>query len=183
GWTKQSRPTPRNVPGSSVRRSRMRDEAAARRPVASYDGFLLDLDGTLYRGTEVIAAAPTAVARLRDGGEPVRFVTNNAARTAEDTVTRLRRMGFAAVVDDVYTSSYAAVRMLVERLPGGSRVLVLGTNALADLVGEVGLRPVRQSGAGVAAVVQGHARETGWRELAEACVAVRAGAWWVACNT
>jgi len=166
----------------------MRDETAARptaaRPAgAPYDGYLLDLDGTLYRGAEVITAAPAAVARLRSGGDAVRFVTNNAARTAEHVVTRLRRMGFAAVADEVYTSSYAAARMLAERLPAASRVLVLGTSALAELVGEVGLRPVRQSGEGVSAVVQGHARETGWRELAEASVAVRAGAWWVACNT
>src|SRR5699024_9605667 len=103
-WTMDSRPTPRNVPGSSVRRNRMRDQAAAARSAGAYDGFLLDLDGTLYRGTEVIAAAPRAVARLRDRGAAVRFVTNNAARTAEDTVAGLLRMGFSAVADDVYTS-------------------------------------------------------------------------------
>src|SRR5699024_441685 len=133
GWTRPNKLTPRNVPGSSVRRSRMRDETAARptaaRPAgAPYDGYLLDLDGTLYRGAEVITAAPAAVARLRSGGDAVRFVTNNAARTAEHVVTRLRRMGFAAVADEVYTSSYAAARMLAERLPAASRVLVLGTS-------------------------------------------------------
>src|SRR5699024_4722828 len=62
----------------------------------------------------------------------------------------------------------------------GSGVLVLGTGALAVLAGEVGSRPVRRSGAGLAAVVRGHARDTGWPDLAEACAAVPPGAWWVA---
>jgi hypothetical protein len=31
--------------------------------------------------------------------------------------------------------------------------------------------------------VQGHSPDTGWRDLAEACLAIRAGAFWVACNT
>ena len=31
-------------------------------------------------------------------------------------------------------------------------------------------------------MVQGLSKDTGWRDLAEACVAIRAGALWVACN-
>ena len=42
--------------------------------------------------------------------------------------------------------------------------------------------PVRLATDDPAAVVQGHSPDTGWRELAEACIALRAGADWVACN-
>lgn len=148
-----------------------------------YDAFLLDLDGTLYRGTEVVGDAPAVVAELRRRIGPVRFVTNNAARTASEVVAQLGCAGFSAEYDEVYTSSYAAARMLHDGLPMDSRVLVLGTDALADQVSEAGLRPVRQVENDVAAVVQGHNPDTGWRELAQACVAVRSGAWWVVCNT
>lgn len=149
----------------------------------TYDACLLDLDGTLYRGSEVIGDAPAVVTGLRRDGIPVRFVTNNAGAPAADVVARLRRAGFSAGHDEVYTSSYAASRMLRDGLPAGSPVLVLGTAALADQLCEVGLRPVRGTDEEVAAVVQGHSRDTGWRELAGACVAIRSGAWWVACNT
>ena len=161
----------------------MSDCAASYDRARPYDGLLLDLDGTLYRGAEVIDGAPAAVARVRERGDVVRFVTNNAARTAEDVVARLRNAGFAADTHEVYTSSYAAAQLLAQRLAPAAKVLVLGTDALAGMVGDVGLRPVRQAAHGVAAVVQGHDPDTGWRELAEACVAVREGAWWLVCNT
>jgi ribonucleotide monophosphatase NagD (HAD superfamily) len=45
-----------------------------------------------------------------------------------------------------------------------------------------GLTPVRENGPDVAAVVQGHSPDNGWADLAEACLAIRAGALWVACN-
>jgi hypothetical protein len=42
--------------------------------------------------------------------------------------------------------------------------------------------PVREAGQNPVAVVQGHSPDTGWRDLAEGCIALRAGADWVACN-
>lgn len=172
-----------NVPRNSARRQRMSDQPSEGSRAGTHDAFLLDLDGTLYRGSEVVGDAPAVVAALRRDGGSVRFVTNNAAGTAGEVVTRLRRAGFAAEYEEVYTSSYAAARVLRDRLPAESRVLVLGTAALADQVRDVGLLPVREADAVVAAVVQGHSRDTGWRDLARACVAIRSGAWWVACNT
>jgi ribonucleotide monophosphatase NagD (HAD superfamily) len=66
-------------------------------------------------------------------------------------------------------------------------VLVVGTLALADEVRRVGLQPVQAladaGDAGVAAVVQGLSPDTCQRELADAAVALRGGAVWVAANT
>lgn len=160
----------------------MAERAMAERAAGEYDGYLLDLDGTLYSGKRVIAGVPEAVHELRRGAIPVRFVTNNAARTDADVAQRLRNLGYRADPGEVYTSSHAAASMLAERLPTNARVLVLGTEALAGRVREAGMRAVREAGDGVDAVVQGHDPDTGWRELAEACVAIRAGAWWLACN-
>ncbi|HEY0698664.1 MAG TPA: HAD hydrolase-like protein, partial [Micromonospora sp.] len=62
-------------------------------------------------------------------------------------------------------------------------VLVVGADALRAEVRAVGLRPVTRSEEGPAAVVQGYAAHVGWVDLAEAVLAVRAGAFWVATNT
>lgn len=164
----------------------MNDPSAGAASLGEYDGCLLDLDGTLYRGSRVVDGAPETVEALRAGNLPVRFVTNNAARTASEVAERLRHIGFGADPSEVYTSSHAAASMLAERLPARARVLVLGTDALAERVRDAGMRPVRDADGeaeGVAAVVHGHNPDTGWRELAEACVAIRAGAWYLACNT
>jgi ribonucleotide monophosphatase NagD (HAD superfamily) len=59
----------------------------------------------------------------------------------------------------------------------------VGAPALAEEVRRVGLTPVSEAEARPVAVVQGYGAQVGWSQLAEACVAVRAGARWVATNT
>ncbi|GAA1942998.1 HAD-IIA family hydrolase [Amycolatopsis minnesotensis] len=150
--------------------------------LSAHDGLLFDLDGTVYHGTRVIPGAPEAVRAARDAGTPVRFVTNNASKAAEDVARHLAGIGVSAEPAEVSTSAQAAAKVLGERLAPGSRVLVVGTGSLADEVTAAGLTPVREAGDDVVAVVQGHSPDTGWRNLAEASVAIRAGALWVACN-
>jgi ribonucleotide monophosphatase NagD (HAD superfamily) len=82
----------------------------------------------------------------------------------------------------VVTSPQAAGRLLAQRLPAGSRVLVVGSDALRTQVDAVGLIPVGDARSAPVAVVQGYGPDVGWRELAEATVAIRGGALWVATN-
>ena len=100
---------------------------------------------------------------------------------------KLTALDIPAEPDEVVTSAQAAARTLAAELPRGSTVLVVGTDALADEVAAVGMRPVRtvaEAGeAGPAAVVQGLAPATSWTDLAEAAVALHRGALWVAGNT
>ena len=72
---------------------------------------------------------------------------------------------------------------MADKLPAGAKVLVFGTDALVAEVVNRGFVPVRTADADVAAVVQGLSQDAGWRDLAEACLAIRAGAFWVATNT
>ncbi|MBR8644861.1 hypothetical protein KEH51_12185 [[Brevibacterium] frigoritolerans] len=45
----------------------------------SYKGYLIDLDGTMYRGTEQIAEAAGFINDLRKREIPYLFVTNNSS--------------------------------------------------------------------------------------------------------
>lgn len=131
--------------------------------------------------------APEGVAAARTAGMRVAYVTNNASRPPADIAERLTGLGIPAEPDDVVTSAQAAARVLAEQVAAGSLVLVVGTAALADEVQRVGLRPVHAladaGDAPVAAVVQGLSPEVDQRDLADASVALRAGAVWVATNT
>ncbi|GAA3580437.1 HAD-IIA family hydrolase [Amycolatopsis ultiminotia] len=149
---------------------------------AGYDAVLFDLDGTVYHGTQVIPGAPETVTAVRDQGTAVRFVTNNASKAPADVVAHLKQLGLSADAEEVHTSAQAGAAVLGERLPEGAEVLVVGTESLADEVAAAGLKPVRKAGEAVAAVVQGHSPDNAWADLAEACLAIRAGALWVACN-
>lgn len=146
-----------------------------------HDVLLADLDGTLYQGASAVPGAVAAVLAAAERGCRTAYVTNNASRRPAEVAGHLVELGFPATADDVATSSQAAAAMLAAQLPPGAAVLVVGTDALADEVSAVGLVPVREA-AGAVAVVQGHDPETGWAQLAEATVALRAGARWVACN-
>ncbi|HEY3608208.1 MAG TPA: HAD-IIA family hydrolase [Pseudonocardiaceae bacterium] len=147
-----------------------------------YDALLLDLDGTVYRGGTAVDGAEPAVRAAHQAGVTVRFVTNNASRSPDDVADHLSRLGIPAKPDEVSTSAQAAAGMLVDRLPRGAQVLILGTDALADEAETRGYTPVRKAGDQVAAVLQGLSQTMGWPDLAEACLSIRAGALWVACN-
>ena len=147
----------------------------------AYDAALLDLDGVLYVGRDAVPHAAPSIAAARRSGMRLAFVTNNASRRPEVVAAHLTALGMSAEPDDVVTSAQAAVRYLAARLPAGARVLVVGTEGLAEEVEAGGLRPVRRA-EGAVGLVQGLATTTSWADLAEAAVAIRGGALWVAGN-
>ena len=149
--------------------------------VSGYDLVLFDLDGVLYLADQVIPGAAEAVSRLRERGVPSAYATNNASRLGVDVAALLTRLGIPAEEGEVITSARVAARLLADRLPPGAAVLVVGAEALHEEVRGVGLRPVSEARDAVY-VVQGYGPEVGWRDLAEASVAIRAGAGWVATN-
>src|SRR6201996_1210982 len=144
-----------------------------------YDCLLLDLDGTVFRGHELTDGAAESLEKA--AGRKL-FVTNNASRSADQVAGHLHDIGLPATADDVVPSAQSAAHVLSDQLEPGSRVLVVGTEALAAEITAVGLRPVRSFDDKPDAVVQGHSPETAWANLAEAALAIRAGALWVAAN-
>ena len=149
---------------------------------ASHDALLVDLDGTVYTGSEPVDGAVEALEAARARGVTISYVTNNASRSPATVLEQLSGLGLTLTEDDVVTSAQAAAALLEGHCEPGDAVLVLGTEALADEVRAVGLRPVRAASDEPVAVVQGLSKEIGWAELAEAAIALAAGARWVACN-
>jgi len=144
-----------------------------------YDCLLIDLDGTVFRG-----AAPTdgAVQSLSEVQSRKLYVTNNATRSADQVAAHLRELGFSVTGEDIVTSAQSAAHLLAGRLPQGARVLIVGTEALANEISAAGLQPVRRYDDDPVAVVQGLSMTIAYHDLAEAALAIRAGALWVASN-
>jgi HAD superfamily hydrolase (TIGR01450 family) len=151
-------------------------------PLDGYDAVLLDVDGTVIRGAETVPEAPDVINELRQAGYAVQFVTNNASRTPDEIAEHLTGLGVPTAAADIVTSGQAAGALLANRLPTDAAVLIVGADALAAEVRLVGLTPVTAAWEDPVAVVQGHSPRTGWTQLAEACLAIRGGAMWVACN-
>ena len=147
---------------------------------AAHDALLVDLDGTLIRGSQPI---PGASDELERSGLRVVYVTNNASRAPADTAAHLRDLGFHADASDVMTSAQAAVAMLAEYVGSGSKILVVGHDSFRDLVRAAGYDVVASADEQPQAVLQGLSRELTWGDLAEGCLAIRDGVPWIASNT
>jgi glycerol 3-phosphatase-2 len=148
-----------------------------------YDAALLDLDGVVYLGGRPIPGAADALADAVKRGLRLAFVTNNASRTPNAIAAQLSGMGIQATAADVVTSAQAAAHLIADRFPAGSPVLVVGGMGLRLAVRERGLRPVSAAAEQPVAVVQGYGPGIDYGHLAEAALAIRAGAWFVASNT
>jgi HAD superfamily hydrolase (TIGR01450 family) len=152
-------------------------------PADRYDALLLDLDGTIVLAGQPIPHAAEVLRNIRDRGLRSMIVTNNASRSPATVADHLAELGIDIGPADVVSSPRAAARLLAQTHHPGDAVLVVGAAALADAVCDAGLKPVRCADNHPVAVVQGHNPDTSWRDLAEACIALRAGADWVATNT
>lgn len=151
-------------------------------PAATYDVALLDLDGVVYVGGEAVATAAPALAEAARAGLRIEFVTNNALRTPQQVADRLLSLGVDATAEAVVTSAQAAAHLLAERCGSGARVLVTGGEGLHLAVTEAGLEVVGSADDRPDAVVVGYDPSLDYARLAEAGLAVRRGALFVACN-
>ena len=147
-----------------------------------HDALLVDLDGVVQLGREPVPGAAAALDTARERGLRLTFVTNNAARTPAQVASALVSLGVQATDDEVLTSSTATAAVLADRLPPGSRVLVVGGDGLREPLRAVGLTPVESAEDEPVAVVQGWSPDLTWALLAEGAVAVRRGCAWVATN-
>ncbi|AYF28295.1 HAD family hydrolase [Micromonospora tulbaghiae] len=160
------------------------DRAGADGPlVEAYSLVVFDLDGVIYLIDRPIPGAVEAVGRLHAEGRAVAYATNNASRRSSEVADLLTGMGVPAQPAEVLTSAAATAELLRDRLPEGAAVLVVGAEALRAELRAVGLRPVSTADEEPTAVAQGYGPQVGWSDLAEASLAVRAGAPWYATNT
>ena len=112
--------------------------------------ILLDVDGVLHVSGEGIPGAAAAIARLREAGHRLRFITNSTTRSRAELAESLRVLGIELDDDELQTTPRAAARALA-----GKRVLALTMSAI---VGD--LEGVELVGEGADAVLIGGADES-----------------------
>ena len=81
-------------------------------------GFMIDLDGTVYKGRDVIPGAIGFIDCLKEKGIPLAFLTNNSSGPRSHYFNKLRGMGFDISEENVFTSNTAAMRYVLDRYPG-----------------------------------------------------------------
>ncbi len=142
-----------------------------------FDGLLVDLDGVVWIGRELIPGSAEALAELIEGGTPVIFVTNNPARPASTYAERLRAAGVPTDEGQIVTAGMVTADLAAERTGKGSTAFVIGAEAFHETVAAAGLRPLSgEAGREANAVlVSGH-RGFDYEELLGATLALNGGA-------
>jgi NagD protein len=92
-------------------------------------GYLIDMDGVIYRGGHLIPGADRFIHELLAADIPFLFLTNNSQRTRRDVATKLQRLGIPATEDHVFTCAMATARFLAEQKPHGT-AFVIGEGGL-----------------------------------------------------
>ena len=143
---------------------------------------LCDLDGVVWLAHTPIPGSVEAIARLREDGVRVLFVTNNSFSTYDQQVAALEKIGIPAD-GDVVTSAMSTTTALQP----GWRVLVCGGEGLIEEVSKHGCTvvvPYRETSDGpFDAVVVGFHREFTFDVLSQALTAVRGGARLIGSNS
>lgn len=104
----------------------------------TYKGYLIDLDGTMYRGKEPIPAATRFIARLQEANIPFLFVTNNTTKSQEEVAENLAtHFDIHVSKETVYTGSVATASYL-KSLDKGNKVFVIGESGLKQELHEAG---------------------------------------------
>lgn len=102
--------------------------------------YLIDLDGTMYRGTEIIPGAKEFIDALIARNESFVFLTNNAKRTKRQNVEHMEKMGFTGIREEhFFTSSMAAAKYTAAKY-AGRNAYYIGQDGLREALLENGFR-------------------------------------------
>ena len=135
-----------------------------------------DLDGVIYRGSNLIEHAAAAVNRARQLSIPVYFGTNNTHYGAAAIAGRLSDLGITATPENVVCAADATAWVMAELDPPVRRALVMGTQYLAGEIERAGIATVRYLDEGeIDAVVASLDLDLSFRSLSHAHWALRHG--------
>ncbi|MBO4569049.1 MAG: HAD-IIA family hydrolase [Candidatus Methanomethylophilaceae archaeon] len=101
-------------------------------------GFMIDMDGTVYKGGVKIPGADTFVSELRSRGIPFVFLTNNSSHDREYYRSKLAGMGFDVSGKEILTSAIASARYVLSRHPG-AKVYAIASPEVSEEMRAAGL--------------------------------------------
>jgi glycerol-1-phosphatase len=141
------------------------------------DGLLIDLDGVVWVGREMVPGAVETLSALLAAGKEIVFVTNNSVKRPAEYAARLRQAGIDADDDRVLTGGEATARLAAEQVGSDATVFVIGAPGFKQTVAAAGLELLDGEAAQSAdAVIVSAHREFDYAELLTATRALESGA-------
>jgi NagD protein len=141
-------------------------------------GLMIDMDGVIYAGEELIKGADVFVKRLLKDKVPFTFLSNNSSKSRADAVKKLAKLGIKVSETHIYTSAMATATFLTEHY-SGCTVHVLGEGGLLKSLKNAGIRMVDKN---PDLVVLGEGQEFSLEKVHKAVDMILAGARFIATN-
>lgn len=144
-----------------------------------YKGYLIDLDGTIYKGKSRIPAGERFIAGLQERGIPYLLVTNNTTRTPEMVQNMLAsQFNVKTPLETIYTATMATVDYMND-MKRGKTAYVIGEKGLKDAIAQAGYQEDIEH---PAYVVVGLDTDLTYEKLAIATLAIQKGSMFIGTN-
>jgi 4-nitrophenyl phosphatase len=143
-------------------------------------GAILDLDGTLWRGTAPIGDLPAIFARFE--ALSIRFIlaTNNATMDIGMYQDKVASYGVRLEHQQIINSGQAAAHLLHHDYPDGAPVYIVGEEGLHRALAEAGF--VYSEGDDAVAVIAGMDRKITYEKIMHATLLIRRGVRYIGTN-
>ncbi len=106
--------------------------AANREKLRRIKHVALDMDGTIYMGSNLFPFTLDFLKKLADNGIGYSFLTNNPTKSVSDYLSKLEKMGISATEENMYTTSLAAIDYIKSHYPDAKRLYLLGTPSMVS---------------------------------------------------
>ena len=141
--------------------------------------FILDMDGVVYTGAELIPGAKEFINRLRQGNYKFLFLTNNSYHSPPELRDRLLNMGIDVSEDCFYTSAMATASFLKVQRPNGCSAYVIGGKGVID---ELEKADIQITSKNPDYVIIAETEEYDYAKIIEATLLIQEGAKFIATN-
>lgn len=139
-------------------------------PDRVYDGYIFDLDGTIYLGRELLPGARELVLRLRELGKRVVFLSNNPTRDVTMYAAKLEKMGLPTPPEEIVTTVYTTTQWILQHAPDAV-VFPIAEEPLIRSLTEAGIT-ISDDPTRIDIVIASYDRTLTWRKLQTAFEAI-----------
>lgn len=141
--------------------------------------FLLDMDGTIYLGDELIDGAKEFLEKVKEKNKKYLFLTNNSSKSKSSYVEKLGKLGIKAEEEEIFTSGEATT-IYLNKIKQGAKIFLLGTKALENEFEKAGFQLIKERDQKIDFVVLGFDTTLTYEKLWIACDYISEGVEYVA---
>ena len=122
-----------------VQRSKARFSCGPKTPDRLYEGYVFDLDGTIYLGDELLPGAKRLILKLRELGKRVIFLSNNPTKDPTMYAEKLGKLGLKTPASEIVNTVVTMTRWLLSNHPEAT-VFPISEEPLKNSLSEAGIR-------------------------------------------